>query len=463
MHDFRRSEWFERGWTLQELLAPRCVVFVNRNWEVIGRKSAPNHYCTVSSFSLNQAISEVTSIPQDVLCGFESRRDSIGKAVKMAWAANRQTTKAEDVAYCLLGIFDVHMPLIYGEGEYNARKRLYQEIKKKADEDRDNDFQHPVPPHSSASQSNGEGRTDAEILSRTLAEMNIGQAKDDSTSARRRSRQESEGSSTSSNIEIRTEPQEVIMGDTGVSIAPSSHVGQPEDVHEDERCPNCKQLLFEPVTTSCKHSFCAACMSHQTDDELALIWEPLGSGNVQGDAAQENFGRPRSCPVCGAESLLYHNTALAQQLQSKYPRTFTQRSEKACSADEDSGIISISIGNWHELVKTDHHRWTFFVKPSRTDVIGEVHIHLHESFAQPHKVLKKPPYVLHCKGWGYFTVLVQLVLKPGYVWISKNAEDGPDGTARASLKLQWTLDFGSHGGWGSMGRCRVKIQKENRR
>ena len=458
MYDFRRSEWFERGWTLQELLAPQCVVFVNQNWELIGRKSAPNHACAIEGSSLEKVISEVTSIPQDVLCEFESHRGSIGQAAKWAWAANRRTTKAEDVAYCLLGIFDVHMPLIYGEGEYNARKRLYQEIKKKADEDKDNDFQHPVRPHPSASQSSYEGRADADILSHALAMMKI-----DRGNVRRSSWPADETSSTSSDVEITTEPQEVIMVATEVPIAPPLQDVQTDDIDEDERCPKCRELLFEPVTTSCKHSFCAACMSHQADDELALIWEPLESGNIQGDAAQENFGRQYSCPVCGAQALLYHNTALAQQLQIKHPRTFAQRSETAHAADDDSGFMSIAIGNWHDLVRADHHRWTFFIKPSRTDIIREVHVNLHESFAEPHKVLRRPPYKLNCRGWGYFTVGVQLILQPGYVWLSKNAEDALDGTPGAALKLQWTLDFASHGGLGSMGRCRVKMQRQNRR
>lgn len=122
MFDFRRSECVERGWTLQELLAPTCVIFLTNAYEVFGRKSPDEHDCPVARCSLNNIISEMTSIPENVLCKFEHQRDLISKEVKMAWAANRRTTKPEDSAYSLLGISDVHMPLIYGEGERNARK-----------------------------------------------------------------------------------------------------------------------------------------------------------------------------------------------------------------------------------------------------------------------------------------------------------------------------------------------------
>jgi hypothetical protein len=47
----------------------------------------------------------------------------------MSWAAKRQTRREEDMAYSLLGIFDIHVQLIYGEGQRKALNRLHQEIK----------------------------------------------------------------------------------------------------------------------------------------------------------------------------------------------------------------------------------------------------------------------------------------------------------------------------------------------
>jgi hypothetical protein len=113
---FENSRWFTRGWTLQELIAPPIVEFYASDWQEIGTK-----------FSLRKVISKVTGIDIRVLEGADPSTCHV--AERMSWAANRQTTRVEDAAYCLLGIFKVHMPLIYGEGQ-RAFYRLQKEIMK---------------------------------------------------------------------------------------------------------------------------------------------------------------------------------------------------------------------------------------------------------------------------------------------------------------------------------------------
>ncbi|KAE9370039.1 HET-domain-containing protein [Stipitochalara longipes BDJ] len=110
------SRWFSRGWTLQELLAPSKLQFFDKNWSSIGMKE--DHM---------DAISGITNIDLFALSGGDLRRLSIAR--RMSWAANRQTTRVEDTAYCLLGIFNINMPLLYGEGT-NAFIRLQEEILK---------------------------------------------------------------------------------------------------------------------------------------------------------------------------------------------------------------------------------------------------------------------------------------------------------------------------------------------
>ncbi|KAI0861151.1 heterokaryon incompatibility protein-domain-containing protein [Xylaria cubensis] len=115
----RKSRWFKRGWTLQELLAPRNVAFYSEQWEFLGSKTDGN---------LQGQLLEASGIRYAhwrALESFNPRDWSI--AQRMSWASRRQTTRVEDVAYCLLGIFDVHMPLLYGEGE-RAFIRLQEEI-----------------------------------------------------------------------------------------------------------------------------------------------------------------------------------------------------------------------------------------------------------------------------------------------------------------------------------------------
>ncbi|KAF5642688.1 beta transducin [Fusarium sp. NRRL 52700] len=101
--EFGRSRWFTRGWTLQELIAPQIVELCCKEWTVIGTKK-----------SLASSIESVTGIPTTVLRG--SHPSAYNVAKRMSWASARTTTREEDLAYCLLGLFDVNMPLLYGEG-----------------------------------------------------------------------------------------------------------------------------------------------------------------------------------------------------------------------------------------------------------------------------------------------------------------------------------------------------------
>ena len=114
---FRTSRWFTRGWTLQELVAPVLVEFYSQEGEQLGNKR-----------SLERDIHEVTGIPVKALRGSPLSDFSIPE--RMLWAENRETTRQEDKAYSLLGIFDVYIPLIYGEGREKAFKRLREEIDK---------------------------------------------------------------------------------------------------------------------------------------------------------------------------------------------------------------------------------------------------------------------------------------------------------------------------------------------
>ncbi|KAJ9603762.1 hypothetical protein H2200_011948 [Cladophialophora chaetospira] len=113
---FRKSRWHERGWTLQEMLAPGVVEFFSRQGERLGDKR-----------TLEQMIHEITDIPTAALRG--RPLSSFSAEERLHWVSRRQTTRSEDKAYCLLGIFDVAMPPIYGEGD-KAFVRLKDEIAK---------------------------------------------------------------------------------------------------------------------------------------------------------------------------------------------------------------------------------------------------------------------------------------------------------------------------------------------
>lgn len=116
----RESRWFTRGWTLQELLAPKFVIFYDRDWIDFGTKH-----------SLQHLISDATGMDTSHL--FEPGPASA--AAKMSWASSRETTRPEDIAYSLLGLFDVNMPLLYGEGATKAFERLQHEIIQSGDDE----------------------------------------------------------------------------------------------------------------------------------------------------------------------------------------------------------------------------------------------------------------------------------------------------------------------------------------
>lgn len=114
--DFCNSRWSKRGWTLQELLASNIVYFYSENHVRLGDRS-----------SLEQKIQEITGIDLEALRG--QPLSEFGVDQKFKWGENRLTTHEEDATYSLLGMFNIFLPLIYGEGRSNALRRLRKEIK----------------------------------------------------------------------------------------------------------------------------------------------------------------------------------------------------------------------------------------------------------------------------------------------------------------------------------------------
>lgn len=111
---FRKSRWFTRGWTLPELLAPKSVEFFSQEGVLLGDKT-----------SLIEYILDITSIPVQALRGDVTIYSS---EQRMSWIDGRETKRKEDKAYCLLGICDVSLAILYGEGEEKAFRRLRREI-----------------------------------------------------------------------------------------------------------------------------------------------------------------------------------------------------------------------------------------------------------------------------------------------------------------------------------------------
>jgi hypothetical protein len=130
-HLLSQSRWFTRGWTLQELIAPTSIVFFDQRWSSLGSRQ-----------SLARDISAITQIPDALLSrsgpfsqdSISASLSTISVAARMSWASRRQTSRVEDMSYSLLGLFGVHVPLLYGEGGEASFERLQREIIRKIDD-----------------------------------------------------------------------------------------------------------------------------------------------------------------------------------------------------------------------------------------------------------------------------------------------------------------------------------------
>ncbi|PKY00018.1 HET-domain-containing protein [Aspergillus campestris IBT 28561] len=122
---FANSRWWTRGWTLQELIAPKEVIFYGSTWRFLTTKH-----------EMASVISAITGIDRPILEGARDtglELDDVCVARKLSWAAKRQTSKIEDQAYCLLGLFKVNMSLLYGEGAA-AFTRFQAELMKQSND-----------------------------------------------------------------------------------------------------------------------------------------------------------------------------------------------------------------------------------------------------------------------------------------------------------------------------------------
>ncbi|KIO09227.1 hypothetical protein M404DRAFT_309019 [Pisolithus tinctorius Marx 270] len=117
------SEWFRRGWTLQELLAPRTVLFYTQSWSLYKNLTSSNHKTDIAVL---EELERATGIESRFLTHFSPGMDDARS--RLQWASSRRTTRPEDIAYSLFGIFNLHLPVLYGELAEKALGRLLAEI-----------------------------------------------------------------------------------------------------------------------------------------------------------------------------------------------------------------------------------------------------------------------------------------------------------------------------------------------
>jgi len=123
--ELKQSARFNRGWTLQELIFPKRLLFYAQDWSYIASRG-----------EISKLISIITGISSELLAATypQTEIDHFSTAKRMSWAAKRVTTRPEDLAYCLMGLFRVNIPLLYGEGSWKAFRRLQEAIIQKSDD-----------------------------------------------------------------------------------------------------------------------------------------------------------------------------------------------------------------------------------------------------------------------------------------------------------------------------------------
>lgn len=152
-----------------------------------------------------------------------------------------------------------------------------------------------------------------------------------------------------------------------------------ETILQDDLCPICHLLLCRPATTKCNHTLCESCMSHWADVSIqsqitivSLDEQPSSFTASEVEA---------KCPMCRTQTSASLNPQLAEQLELRYPNTYEEREDEERLNEADSSVqtLTLYIGNEHRLVEPEGesanmHDWTFFVRPSRTDIIEEIQI-----------------------------------------------------------------------------------------
>ncbi|KAK6857114.1 hypothetical protein PG995_007301 [Apiospora arundinis] len=248
-----------------------------------------------------------------------------------------------------------------------------------------------------------------------------------------------------------------------------------KEVHEDDLCSICRLLLHDPVLTHCHHTLCRFCMATWASVSLG---EPMVIVDVDEEPAEFDSvaDLEARCPMCRTLTTAHPSATRRDELKAKYPHAYAEREGEVEAESQNGGgveggesvqTMTVYIGNRHQDVEAaeggpaqNTHDWTFFVRPSRTEIIEEVHMFLHPTFRQNHVIRQRSPYQISRRGWGTFVITVSVILKAGYSWVSEDAQDTPDGATKGMLPLEWELDFDGFGGKGSMGRCRLKVKHD---
>lgn len=158
-----------------------------------------------------------------------------------------------------------------------------------------------------------------------------------------------------------------------------------EIIEHDDLCAICHCLLLRPVTTTCHHTLCAACMEMWADISITRQMQIVGLDDTPMAIFPSEM--ESRCPMCRQLSTASPDRERERDLRRRYPQAYRQREIEEQTASDDDFVeavetLTLYIGNTHHQLRADAqeskntHNWKFFVKPSRTDLIEEVQVFL---------------------------------------------------------------------------------------
>lgn len=244
-----------------------------------------------------------------------------------------------------------------------------------------------------------------------------------------------------------------------------------ETLTADDMCPICTDFLHTPIVTECRHTFCQSCFRWAdvsvSSSQLAPL-STLAAYQIQHDS---KWAKVILCPICGTMSESALDLDHQHEIQNKHPfcwRYATWRTPEIHPSQKFPALefMALTIGNTHKLTKLtgrddplsphNRHDWTFYVRPSQSDLIENVRIFLHPTF-RPHTLdFSTPPYEIRRFGWGTFDIEVEVKLKSQYSFLHDKAF--PEGSRPSHLHFSWTLSFSGDGdqGWIKLAVRRIK-------
>ncbi|KAL7745960.1 hypothetical protein RI367_008549 [Sorochytrium milnesiophthora] len=224
-----------------------------------------------------------------------------------------------------------------------------------------------------------------------------------------------------------------------------TRAGEASPSDDSLSCPVCQQVLYQPLTTPCNHSFCGVCMTKWYFNSPHMRFTPLEEQACPAERAQTS----KPCGLC-RRSVAWQDLRLDAALHERAEQTFPQESARRRAEIEELArfqvkTASLYIGNTHTYVfehmltrKPNVHLWTFFVHMEDAEeeqrLIDRVVVNLHPTFDPRSVTLTQPPFEVRRLGWGYFLINVQIFWKAEFAAQTSNPSE-----------YQWQLDFHGEG------------------